>query len=60
MKLKKYLKKNKLTQKDFAKLTDLRPMAISLFVRGLQIPKIKAMRIIVKTTKGAVLPADFY
>ena len=60
MKLKRYLKRWKITQTEFAEAAGLERQQVWQYVHSLQIPRIEAMRAIQKATGGAVGPGDFY
>ncbi len=59
MKLKEYLKKNKLTIAAFADSIGLAPFSVERYVKG-RLPQPDAMVSIFRETKGAVAPNDFY
>lgn len=58
--LKKYLKNNNITQKDFAELLGVDKMTLWRYVQGTRIPKPKIMQKIFELTKGEVTANDFY
>ena len=60
MKLKDYLKKNKITGKEFARLIDVSEVTVSGYVRGKGIPSNEVFERILDITKGEVTPNDFY
>lgn len=60
MKLKKYLKLAKITQKDFAEQLGVTQASISHWCDGSQLPRQETMRKILVLTGGEVTLADFY
>ena len=58
MRLKDYLKKNKITQAKFASLLNITPAYMSLIVRGLNNPSFKLALKIEKITLGQVTTVD--
>jgi DNA-binding transcriptional regulator YiaG len=60
MQLKQFLDANKLKYGDFAKLIDVSPEAVRLWVSGERVPSRRRMETIREVTKGAVQPNDFY
>lgn len=60
MHLHDYLRSKGLTNKQFAKMSDLHEMSISRYVAGKSIPSLKSMTLILKATRGAVTANDFY
>lgn len=60
MKIRAYLKLNKITQSEFADIIGASPQAISCFCLGTRIPRPDVMRKIFDATNGAVSPNDFF
>lgn len=60
MKIRSYLKSNKITQAEFAALVGTSAQAISCFCLGQRIPRPDVMRKIFDATNGAVTPNDFF
>ena len=60
MKIRAYLKLNKITQGEFADIIGASPQAISCFCLGQRIPRPDVMRKIFDATNGAVTPNDFF
>lgn len=60
MKIRFYLKSNKITQAEFAALVGTSAQAISCFCLGQRIPRPDVMRKIFDATNGAVTPNDFF
>lgn len=60
MKLRKYLKLNKISQTEFALLIGVSAQAISAFCLGTRIPRPDVMQKIFLATGGAVTPNDFF
>lgn len=60
MKLKDYLKKQKLTCYAFAKKIGVTPWTVQRYIEGQHIPDRKHMQAIHDVTNGKVGPADFY
>ncbi len=58
--LKKYLEKNQITQREFSKKLGVSDGAITRWVKGERIPKMKLIMKIKKETNGEVNPQDFY
>ncbi len=59
MTLKEYLDTNGLTQAEFAQAVGVTQQAISIWLRGEQLPRRRALERIAAATKGHVRPNDF-
>jgi len=60
MKLEAYLKKERMTQREFAKLINVDESTLSHWLTGLHRPSWPAMFKIVDITNGQVKPNDFF
>lgn len=60
MKLKDFLKEEKITQEQFAEVIGVSQATVSRWCEGLQIPTPKQMNKILLATKGKVTANDFY
>ena len=60
MKLKEYIKTNKIKQYKFAEMINASPANLSRWVNEKHIPSVLYMMKILKETGGQVSPADFY
>lgn len=60
MKLEAYLKKERMTQREFAKLINVDESTLSHWLKGLHRPSWPAMLNIVNVTNGQVKPNDFF
>ena len=60
MKLAEYLKKEKLTQEDFAKRIGVVPQSVSNYVTGMSVPKRAVAKKIIEVTCGEVSLADIW
>jgi len=60
MKLDEYLKKEKLTQEEFAKKIGVVPQSVSNYVNGASFPKRDVARRIIEVTCGEVSLADLW
>lgn len=58
MKLKTYLKRNKLTAKQFSKLTGISPPSIHNYIHGKKTPSLDSADRIVRASKGRVTLRD--
>ena len=60
MKLKEYLKLNKISNKEFSKLIGITPVSLSRYISGERIPEKEIVLKIFEFTHGSVSPDDFY
>ena len=60
MRLKAYLKLNKITNKQFSKELGISPVSLSRYISGERIPEKDIVLKILKQTDGSVSPNDFY
>lgn len=60
MRILDYLKQQKMTQADFARIIDELPQAVERYVNNKRIPRPDIIQKIFTATKGAVTPNDFY
>ena len=60
MRLKEYLKLNKITNKQFSKELGISPVSLSRYISGERIPEKDIVLKILKQTDGSVSPNDFY
>jgi len=60
MKLNEYIKKMRMTKKDFSVDSGIPLSTVNKYAFGTRIPRKEHMDIIVKETKGEVTPNDFY
>ena len=60
MRLKEYLKLNKISNKEFANTLGISPVSLSRYINGERIPEKDIFFKIFKKTNGFVSPNDFY
>lgn len=60
MKLKTYIKKDKLTYKKVAQIIGCSPIDVYRYCAGISIPRADRMSKIIELTNGEVQPNDFY
>ena len=60
MKLKEYLKLNRITNKDFSKVIGISPVSLSRYISGERLPEKKILNKIFKLTDGLVDANDFF
>ncbi len=60
MKLKEYLKLNRITNKDFSKVIGISPVSLSRYISGERVPEKEIVLKIFEITHGSVSPDDFY
>ncbi|QDP62490.1 MAG: hypothetical protein Unbinned5079contig1000_17 [Prokaryotic dsDNA virus sp.] len=60
MKLRHYIRQNKLTQTKFAHKCGLSKATVSRIIAGERQPSLRVMQIIYRATEGKVTPDDFF
>lgn len=60
MKLKQYLKNNRVKQKDFAEALGISAPHLSQIANGVAVPSLKLSLLIKRQTKGLVDPEDYF